>query len=158
MTRRTYIYLAIPLFVLLGSTALFDRAFGAECSMALHALLLVVAWGVVWMRLYAARCLRPEFSLLSILPFSIYLLTRYMGAAEVFQQTLIFQNIYGLSWLGFMWVAFVSMRTAPCDPRQESVRRDPVYLLLIPIILIYTFATFTTQFSELKNSAIHTTI
>ena len=143
MTRRTYIYWALPLFVLLSCGQLLVASLGAFWALVVAVALIVVAWGVVWVRLYGLKY-RPEFAILSVLPHGFYFVCRYdAGTQLLFQESPTLQNLYALAWLGFAGVGIASMRCGACDPTPLPARRDAVFILMVPLILLYSISTFT---------------
>lgn len=150
MNRRTYIYLALPLFVLLSCGRMYETMLGATGALAVGGVLAVVAWGVVWMRIYSMRsALRPEFSLLTVLPQSIYFVCRQTGST-VFENAPVWQNLYCLSWLAMAAVFILSMRRSPADgPAERREAKDAAMYLLIPIVVIFTAVNFIQYYSQL---------
>ncbi len=150
MTRRTYIYCAIPLFTLLGCGASFVHMLGSTAALILGALLAVPAWGLVWARLYATGRLRPEFAVLSVLPqlaFFLLVYTGQTGEQSAFMAPL-WQNIYFLLTLAAMAVQIISLRPglreAPARPMQ-----DPPFVFLTILILANGFISWVQYASVL---------
>lgn len=113
--------------------------------------LIIVTWGVVWMRLYTSGRLRPEFAILSVLPHSVYYLTCYFGSKVFTDPT--WQNMFGLMWLAFVFVMFISLRPGRMDDHHERVARDKTFILMAILTLAYawsTFAGFANQIFYLK--------
>ena len=151
MTRRTYIYWALPLFALLScGPMLGSGAVGSLGVLLAASVAILVAWGVMWLRLYGLfPNSRPEFAVLGVLPHAIYYASRYFGI-QAFAQSPAWQNLYALTWLGFAGVGIVSMRQGVRDgaPRLRT-SQDAVFLLMIPIILLYSASTFTAYYTQL---------
>ena len=143
MTRRAYIYMALPLFVILSCGPLLCAQLGELGALILASVFMLVAWGVVWLRFYRLKY-RPELAVLSILPQGIYFISRYVGT-QLFAQSPALQNLYALTWLGFAGVSIASMRS---DDRRPAAK-DPVFLLMIPLILLYCVTTFTPYYTTL---------
>ena len=150
MNRRTYIYLALPLFVLLSCGSFLIGVLGTMAALIVASVLMIVAWGVVWMRLYALGTPRPEFAVLSILPHGIYFVCKYLDA-HLLEQSPAYQNLYALTWLGFAGVVLAGARTGKPDPQRISMSKDPVFLLLIPLTLLYSISTFTQYYTALTH-------
>lgn len=147
MDRRTYIYLATPLFVLLGCGALLQTVFGETVGFIIACIGVLLAWGVVWLRLFRlGGSARPEFAVLSVLPQSIYFICQY-SHSQVFSQSPAWQNLYALTWVAFAAIAIFSVR--PDDPR--PLRQDPIFLLMTPLILIYTACSFFDSYTTLTS-------
>ncbi len=136
MTRRTYIYWAIPLFTLLGCGASFVHLLGSTVALMLGLLLALPTWGLVWVRLYATRRLRPEFAILSVLPQLIFFLLIYTGQPGVQSAfaTPMWQNIYFLLALAAMAVQMVSLRPGPQE-EQRRPAQDPLFIFLTVLII-----------------------
>ena len=150
MTRRTYIYWALPLFVLLSCGRLLGAEPGALWVLLVAVALMVVAWGVVWLRLYGLKY-KPEFAVLSILPHGIYFVSRYAGT-HLFEESPALQNLYALTWVGFAGVSIAGMRCGANDRTAPlPARKDPVFLLMVPLILLYSVSTFTQYYSTLAS-------
>ncbi len=137
MNRLSYIYVAIPLLVLLSCGELLRTVVGGGL-IVVAAALVVITWGVVWLRLYRQRGLRPEFSILCVLPYTIYYIAQQTGS-RIFSDHPMWGNLYALSWLGFIVVGIASVR-----PDEVGVRpyRDPVFLLMTPLIILYSISSF----------------
>lgn len=144
MERRKYIYSAIPLFVLLSCGQGMEALLGSLGALIVGSIAVLAAWGVMWMRLYG-KGMRPEYAVLSILPHSIYFISRYVDA-QCFEQSPACQNLYALTWLGFAGVSIASVK----EPHLAATK-DPVFLLLIPLILFYSFSTFSQYYTALSN-------
>lgn len=145
MDRRTYIYWAFPLFVLLSCGHMLCTALGELGGFIVGVVAILVAWGVVWLRLYSSKLMRPEFAVLSVLPFALYFICRYMGSA-LFQESPVWQNLYALTWLGFVIVGLISMRRGAMEISQA---KDSTYYFLVPLILIYSAFTFFQYYNTL---------
>lgn len=148
MNRRTYIYLALPLFVLLSGGDLLTEVLGVTAALIIATVFIIIAWGVVWMRLYALGSPRPEFAVLSVLPHGIYFVSCQLGT-HIFEQSAVCQNLYALTWLGFAGVTLAAARTGTPDPQKLPLGRDAVFLLLVPLTLLYTVSTFTQYYTTL---------
>ena len=138
MNRRLYIYLAVPTFVLLGSGAFLESVFG-DAVLVVSGMLAVVAWGLVWMRLYR-RNAHPELAVLTILPFVAYYVVRQTGS-PVFSNYPVWANAYALSWAGFPERGSAS--------QNHSWRHDPVFLLLLPLIILFSISSFVNYYTAL---------
>lgn len=149
MSRRTYIYLALPLFILLSCGQLLGAWLGPLWALVVAAGLIIVAWGAVWLRLYGLKY-RPEFAVLSVLPHGIYFVSRYAGTS-LFEESPALQNLYALTWVGFAGISIASMRSGACDTQALPAGKDPVFLLMIPLILLYSISTFIQYYSTLAS-------
>ncbi len=140
MTRRTYIYCAIPLFTLLSCGASLVQMLGPMLALFIGLLLGTTAWGFVWARFYASRCYRPEFAILGVLPQLIFFALMYAGqtGAEGAFAAPMWQNIYFLLFLASMVVQILSLRPGSQDePRRPS--QDPPFIFLSVLIIANGF-------------------
>lgn len=144
MERRKYIYSAIPLFVLLSCGRGMEALLGSMGALILAGVIILAAWCLVWLRLYG-KGIRPEFAVLSVLPQGVYFISRYLGT-QSFAQSAAWQNMYALAWLGFAVVSIASVK----EP-QLRASQDPVFLLLVPLILFYSATTFFSYYSTLSS-------
>ncbi len=150
MKRLNYIYAAIPLFVLLSCGPLLTGLLGTSALMlAVVFLFIIVAWGVVWMRLYTGCRLRPEFAILSVLPHSIYCLTLFFGST-LFRAP-VWQNVYGFTWLAFIVVMLISLRPGRADEKHERMAKDRTFILMSILTVFYAWSTMATFASQLFN-------
>lgn len=143
MKRLTFIYWAAPL--LLGLTAL-PPFFAPPWSLLAAAALACVLWGVLWLRLYGSKRLRPEFSLAGILaPLSaqgLHALQQMNAeAAEPFAATF-WQNLHFVLWLGVCWVGITAL--LPDEPG-KSAWKDPVTLFMSIILILYAVSRWAAE-------------
>lgn len=150
MNRRTYIYCATPLLVLLSCGQMLENLLGATWALVLAGVVMLVVWGLVWMRLYKMEGLRPEFAVLSILPHSIYFFAQQFGT-EFIAQSAALRNLYFLSWLGFAGVAIASVRPSAGDTPTPRKKNDAVFLLMAPLICLYSLYTFVQYYTSLTS-------
>ncbi|MBR5894370.1 MAG: hypothetical protein IKZ13_02365 [Akkermansia sp.] len=148
MKRLNYIYRAVPLFVLLSCGPMLTGLLGTSGLMlAVVFLLILIAWGVVWVRLYTGGRLRPEFAILSVLPHSVYYLCRFFESSVLTDK--IWQNIYGFTWLAFIFVMLISLRPGKADEKRERVSRDRVFILMAILTVVYAWSTMASFASQL---------
>ncbi|MDO5471951.1 MAG: hypothetical protein Q4F35_01310 [Akkermansia sp.] len=148
MKRLNYIYWAVPLYVLLSCGSLLTGLLGNGVLMLVVAFtLIIVTWGVVWMRLFTGGRLRPEFAILGVLPHSAYYL------ATFFQSRLFtdpnWQNMFGLSWLVFAIIMIISLRPGRADEHRERVAKDRTFILMSILTVAYSFATMSSFANQL---------
>lgn len=152
MKRLTYIYWAAPLTLALNSV---PGLLGNGTAALLAASVLAIAlWGVVWMRLYTNKKLRPEFAILSILPATAGYFVAAMGAeVQELLQTPTWQNMYF-----FLWVAtlFVYLRTLLPAPQEEKrpLRKDPVLLFIGALCTLYLLSSWV-SFNNMLFPTLH---
>ena len=126
MKRLNYICCSCPLLLALDVLPPFCGAAWGLLPAAAAALAL---WAVVWVRLYAGKRLRPEFSLLCVLPQMLYYALHYLqqsdpAAAAEFSGS-VWQNLYFVAWLGFIWVGSCSL--LPDEPGKKALK-DATFL------------------------------
>lgn len=156
--RLNYLYLIAPLFVLLSCCTTMEDLWGAQVSLAAGAILIFAVWGTVWLRLYGMGNSRPEFSILSIIPFAFYLtiklLTAYSPeAAEPFASPF-WQNIYFLTWLAAMGTVIYTFRPGVHDAPKKSFQ-DPALILLSILTIIYGTTMWSRCTADLFPQLIH---
>ncbi len=149
MTRRLYIYWALPLFTLLSCGTTFVYKLGNMPALILGMLLALPAWGLVWVRLYSSGRLRPEFAVLSVLPQLIFFLLMYSGqtGAEGAFAAPMWQNLYFLSSLAAMAVQIVSLLPGPQDERRRP-SQDPPFIFLTVLVIANGFFSWV-QYASL---------
>ncbi len=98
---------------------------------------MLVVWGAVWARLCRLN-MRPEFAVLSILPQFVFFISQYMQTT-LFNETPFWGTLYALFWTGCLGVLIT---TALPDTRETTPWRDPVFLLLIPLTVLFTVSGF----------------
>lgn len=140
MKRLSFIYWGVPLFVLLSCGSLLTGLLGTGAAMlAVVFTLIIVVWGVVWMRLYTGGRLRPEFAILTVLPHSAYYLATYFDS-RVFTDPA-WQNMFGLSWLAFVAVILISLRPGKPDGKRVSMSKDRTFILMAILTVAYAWST-----------------
>lgn len=148
MKRLNYIYWAVPLYVILSCGSLLTGLLGNGVLMLVVAFtLIVVTWGVVWMRLFTGGRMRPEFAILSVLPHSAYYLAKYFESRLFTDMN--WQNVYGFSWLAFAAVIIISLRPGRSDERRERVAKDRTFILMSILTVAYTISTFSSFANQL---------
>ena len=122
---------------------------GSVGALIVAGILIIISWGVVWLRL-GYMGLRPEFAVLSILPQAIYFVEQQTHSG-LFVDSVFWQNMYALIWMGFAGVSLVTVRLCAADGAKRSLFRDPVYLLISLLIVIYTISTFGQYYPTLTH-------
>ncbi len=142
MSRNTYICTLLPSLMLLNSGATLSSIMGAASTSVLGVVLGLVVWMLVWRRLYGARgrtLLRPEFSLLAILPQEAFFALNYCGpeAAEPFAEG-IWPGINLLLWCASVWIILASL-SPRLDGSSRSGWRDPASLIASAFVLLSSY-------------------
>lgn len=150
MKRQSYIYTAIPLFVLLSCGSLMQGLFGASGALIAASIVILVTWSVVWMRLFGMRRVRPEFAVLTVLPQAIYFILKAAGS----EVTATFaapawQNMYFLTWLAAVAVIILSLRPGHRDDTHRPMSQDPVFILTTILTCVYGFSTWAGYAADL---------
>lgn len=146
MSRKAYLYTLLPVVMLLNSGASLSGLVGATAAMLLGAVLGFVCWMLIWRRLYAARTLtrlRPEFSLLAILPQEAFYVLNMAGAeaAAPFAEG-IWPGINLLLWGASVWIILASLNPG-WDGKAHGSWRDPVSLISGAFIILSSFMGWT---------------
>ncbi len=150
MPRRLYIYWAVPLFTLLGCGVSFVQFMGTGAALALGTALALAAWGLLWMRLYDNKALRPEFAVLGILPqlcFFVLMFSGQVGESGAFAAPL-WQNFYFLLVLASMAVQMTSLRPGSKDEARRPLQ-DPPFIFLAVLIVANGFLSWVQYASKL---------
>lgn len=142
MKRLHYIYAAAPLALALNNVPLL---LSGACQLAAAAALALGLWAVMWMRLYTNGKLRPEFSLLAVLPQAVFYGLRFLQqqspeAAAPFA-TPFWANLYFFLWCA---AAFVGLRALFAAPAEEQLpaKRDPLFLFMAILTVAFCFASW----------------
>lgn len=144
MKRLTYIYCSAPAALALNNV---PQLLGSVAGQLMAASALVVGlWAVVWLRLYTNKRLRPEFSLLAVLPQSAFYGLRTLQrvspeAAEPFTTSPFWGNLYFFLWVGAFIVAFRALLPAP-DEEAPSAKNDPLLILMSILTLAFCIAAW----------------
>ena len=148
MNRLKYIYLSIPLLVLLSCGPLLTGLLGTGWALAsVITPLILLTWGIVWMRLYSTGKARPEFAILSILPFAVY----YLEKAEI-SNILVepaWQNLYAIMWIAFAVIYIISLRPGHKEDKQLPAAKDQIFLMLCILTVIFSAYSFLNFAAEL---------
>ncbi|MCQ2364035.1 MAG: hypothetical protein MJ051_00585 [Akkermansia sp.] len=149
MKRLHYIYASAPLALALNNVPLL---LSGACQLAAAAALALGLWAVVWMRLYTNRKLRPEFSLLTVLPQSVFYGLRALQeqspeAAAPFAAPF-WSNLYFFLWCA---AAFVALRALFASPSEEKLpaKRDPLFLFMAILTVAFCFASWAGSVTSL---------
>lgn len=151
MNRLKYIYLSVPLFVLLSCGSLLTGILGTGWILAAAITpLILITWGVVWMRLYSTGGVRPEFAILTVLPHSVYYLVKASGSRILHEAA--WQNAYALVWIAFAVVYIMSLRPRHKEDTPRPIAKDQIFLMMCILTIIYSGYTFLSFAAELFNS------
>ena len=148
MNRLKYIYLSVPLLVLLSCGPLLTGLLGTGWALAsVITPVILLTWGIVWMRLYSTGKARPEFAILSILPFAVY----YLEKAEI-SNILVepaWQNLYAIMWIAFAVIYIISLRPGHKEDKQLPAAKDQIFLMLCILTVIFSAYSFLNFAAEL---------
>ena len=142
MERKTFIYWAAPCFTLLSCIPSLQGLMGAQPCLIVACALGLVAWGLVWMRLFGQERLRPEFAVLSIVPFMVQALYLYLGtgpgSAMAEMSGPAFQNLYFAFWALGAWVAVMALRRAPHELKgADKDAPDMMFRIMCPVSIAF---------------------
>lgn len=137
MKRLNFIYLAAPLLLAYNAVPPFFSPVWRTVTAAGIGLGL---WAVLWLRLYGSKRLRPEFSVLGILPnayaYGLHLLQQTDAAAAAPFYAPFWQNLYFVMYLGFCRVGIAALLP---DDRTVKGWKDPVTIFMSIVLILYTF-------------------
>ncbi len=150
MKRLTYIYLLIPLYTALSFIGTAQRFLGAYGALALGGALCLAVWAIVWLRLYRAGKIRPEFAVLSVLPTLSYLILNVVGEeARAALSSPAWQNIYFSEWVAEAVVLILSLRRDKCDGEPRKWTQDATLHLTSIFVILYTVWTWSATAARL---------
>lgn len=149
MQRTTYIYRIVPLMVVLSCGRLMEGLLGSWVALIIGCVVAVVAWAVVWLRLYGMRRLRPEFAILSILPQILYFAAK-VCPVNLLQEyaTPAIQNTYFVVWVAAVSIIIFSLRPGYHDDRRP-VAHDPMFIMMSIITLAYGLSTWANYAADI---------
>lgn len=166
MKRLTYIYCAAPLALALNNVPQLCGAW--QWQLVCAAALAVGLWAVVWLRLYANKRLRPEFSLLAVLPQAAFYGLRVLQqvspeAAEAFtgsrdmgviggadgptsivlatSPSPFWSNLYFFLWCGACVAGICALLAAP-NEEQRPVKNDPLLIAMSILTIAFCLAAW----------------
>lgn len=148
MNRLKYLYWITPLMILLSCGRMLTDILGTGWVLAVVMIpLILLTWGIVWLRLYGARILRPEFAILSILPQSIYFAAKSTGTELLYQPIL--QNLYVLAWVGFAIVMILSLKPKHKEDKNIPLSKDLIFGMMSILTVVYAFTTMGAYAAEI---------
>lgn len=158
MSRQTYIYTLLPVLMLLNSGASLGRLCGTTWALAIGAVLVLLCWMLVWMRLYQAQArigVRPEFSTLAILPQAAFFALNAAGAevAAPFAEGP-WPGIYLLLWCASAWIILTSL-SPKGDGQKVSAFKDPTSLIAGAFVLLSTILGWISSAAQLFPAVVH---
>lgn len=141
MTRKTYFYCLIVLGTLLNIFSGWCDMLGVTTWLIINALLIVITWGCVWMRLFTSANLRPEFSILTILPTALYLYFRTVGEPLLVYYTDLFHL---LAWAAAAFILLASIRPTK---QEKAALEGPDYMgkMLSILSIVYAIASWASS-------------
>ncbi len=141
MSRKTYMYWVLPLFTLLSCIPLYFSLLGTLAAVIISACLLLLAWGVVWMRLYMTQLARAEFSILAVFPMGFFTYLRAVPETREMLQGVMWSNFYFFAWIGAFYIAFVSFR-ATHQEQPPKGERDAARIMLTSMCALFCLITW----------------
>lgn len=142
MKRLPFIYCAAPLALALNNVPLLLSGAAQWISAAA---LGIGLWAVMWMRLYTNGKLRPEFSLLAVLPQSAFFALRTLQiqapeAAAAFASPF-WTDLYFFLWCGTAATAWRALLAAPKEDAPPA-KRDPLLIFMVILTLAFCFSAW----------------
>lgn len=148
MNRLKYLYWLTPLMILLSCGRMLTGVLGTGWQMAVVvAPLILLTWGIVWLRLYSTGTLRPEFAILSILPQSIYFAAKGTGTELLYQP--VWQNLYVISWVAFAFVIIISLKPNHKQDKKQPLSKDLIFGMMSILTVVYAFTTMGAYAAEI---------
>lgn len=142
MKRLTYIYAAAPLALALNNV---PQLLSGAWQLVAAAALAVGLWAVAWMRLFTNKRLRPEFSLLVILPqmafYGLRALQQSAPESAAPFASPFWANLYFFLWCGACIVGICALLSAPGEEAPPA-KRDPLFLFMSLITLAFCVAAW----------------
>ncbi len=144
MSRKSYFYCLIILGTFLNICMGSKDAVGETAWMIINTLLIIIAWGCVWMRLFTSAKLRPELSILTILPSALYVYFMTVGKPMLSYYSEFF-NL--LAWAVAALVLIVSIRPTHQEKKQQE-GSDYAGTILMVLTILYSLGGWaSTSFS-----------
>lgn len=109
--------------------------------------LILLTWGIVWLRLYSTNILRPEFAILSIVPQSIYFAAKGTGTELMHHP--VWQNLYVMSWVAFAIVIILSLKPKHKRDNNIPLSKDLIFGMMSILTVVYAFTTMGAYAAEI---------
>ena len=134
MKRIHFIYFAAPLTVALNTL---PGILEGKAGIILASVLAMLLWGIVWMRLYTNKKLRPEFAVISVIPAACHYILSQAGAEyqAVFSSTG-WQNFNFFLWLAAIAVVIRALLPTPQEYKGR-LATDSVFIFMTIITTVY---------------------
>ena len=100
--------------------------------------IILMTWGVVWIRLFGLNNMRPEFAILTIMPQSIYFMAK-SADTELMHQP-VWQNVYVVLWVLFCII--IIMKKMPLS-------KDQIFIMMSILTVIYAVTTMASYAAEI---------
>ncbi len=145
MTRKTTIYWAAPAFTLLSCMPNLQPVLPPLLWGALFLLLVVLSWGIVWMRLYTSQLLRAEFSLLAVLPFLCFGYLTTLGEPMLAQlSTAGWQNAYFMLWIVALYISIRCLSPTKAERSTITTKLDRIGVIMKVLSSVYMLSAWAT--------------
>ena len=111
MKQRNYFYTLAILWSLLSCAPSLKQTLNPILWLILVSVCILAVWVITWLRLYTSQRMRPEFAILTVFPFLIYLYLIYIGQSLIEQmQAPLWGNLYFLTWLVAAFISSNSLK------------------------------------------------
>lgn len=141
MTRLKFIYLAAPLTVALNALPGF---LDGVWRIAAASILALALWAVVWMRVYFTGKLRPEYTVLVILPAVAYHVIQSVGEDIIS----VFNTPGWQNFNFFLWLAAIVVTIRALLPAAQEfggrLATDSVFIFMSIITTVYGISCWAT--------------
>lgn len=104
----------------------------------ISALLVVITWGLVWFRLFVSGNLRPELSILSILPSVLYIY--FMSVGEPMLQY--YSEFFHLLAWGFAAVVLIVSTRPTAEEKKRQEGHDYAGTIVKFLCILYAIASW----------------
>lgn len=155
MKRLSFIYFAAPLTVALNTLpGMLDGVWRVVVAVVLA----LVLWGVVWMRCFTNKKVRPEFAVLAVVPATSYHLLRAAGPEYLAAfSTPGWQNFNFILWLAAIVVTIRALLPTP-EEYKGRMASDSVLIFMSIITTMYGLSCWVTTHASLYKIVILKTL
>ena len=148
MNRLKYIYWLAVLMILLSCGRMLTDFLGTGWLLWLIvAPIILMTWGVVWIRLFGLNNMRPEFAILTIMPQSIYFMAK-SADTELMHQP-VWQNVYVVLWVLFCIIIIMSLRPEHKSDKKMPLAKDQIFIMMSILTVIYAVTTMASYAAEI---------
>ncbi len=141
MTRKTYMYWALPLFTLASCIPQFFGMVSPITALIISGVILLACWAVVWLRLFMSGLARPEFSILTVFPLAFFCYLKLSPELLASMQGNTWSTFYLLSWLVAGSIGVISFGATDADKPPKG-ERDTTRVILSSVTILFCLFTW----------------